>query len=118
MEESELNISLHLDFKLGGRLIINKYSTLDIQRQKGQININLTNNTGNLSFNSLFDEITEQLGEDETFNIVVKTNNGKAIYKNLVADYYNNTHHEILHFGKQIETGIGTGMGLDNVLME
>ena len=103
MEESKTNMALQLSFPLGGVLTIDTYSTLDIQRNNKQIHINLTNNAHDLAFNSLYDEITELLGDYEEFALELRIDGDLARHVGMVANYYYNGSYEVLHLGKKIE---------------
>jgi len=72
--------------------------TLNIQRAKRRIDINLTNATGDLSLDAVYDKIITLQGNDETFSLAIRTEAGKeVIYSGLTADYYNSGDNEILH---------------------
>jgi len=105
MEEKKLPITVIMQFEGGGELALDNtmYTTLDIQRNNKKLNINATNTAGGLVFNSLYDEIIEKLGENETFDIIMEQGGGGAAFGGMLVDYHLNADREILTFGQKIE---------------
>lgn len=97
-------ITVLIQFSDGKSLEIKEYSTINIARNRTRVNINIANANNDLALNVLYDRIVDLQGDDETFNIAVKTESGgKAEYTGIVSDYYNSGENEILHLAtKQI----------------
>ena len=92
-------MSIRLTLSIADReLPITEYSTLDINRQGNNININITNDKQDFAFNAIFDQIQASLGSDKPFEITAKQEKGETTFTNMTANYYLSTQSEILHF--------------------
>ena len=86
-----------MNFADGKSIEVNEYCTVNIQRNKKNVDINLTNALNNLSLNNIYDKIAELQDEDKTFSVTVKTETGSAaVYDGVAASYYNSGDSEIL----------------------
>lgn len=87
----------------GRELVFSEYTTLDMGRQhNSDTHINATNQKLDLAFHSVFEQITEYLGDDLSFAVTIKTEEADISFADIVADYYLTTHGETLHFGKRL----------------
>ena len=99
---SKPRITILMQFEGDRELIFDTYSTLDIQRNNKQLNINTTNTADDLAFNTLYDMILEYLGERKTFDIKLRMGeNGAAAFRGMMVNYHLNTEREMLTFGQK-----------------
>jgi len=83
-------------------LVLDKYSSLDISRRGREFHANATNTNPNLSFNDLFTQIQEYLGNDTTFSVTVVRGEGRVTFDRISVDYYLTGQSEVLRFGQQL----------------
>lgn len=97
----ETAITILVQFKGGGTLSLDEYTTIDISRSRGNLHINVTNEAGGLAFNAIYEILELELRGNETFNITVQQGDGSATFSDMVVDYHINAFREILHFTKK-----------------
>jgi len=96
-------ITITMNFTGGGKLILDTYTTLDIQRGANGLYINATNTGGDLAFNAIYDEIIKLLGKNKTFEINIKQGENTTTFRGAAADYHLNMDREILTFSQKPE---------------
>ena len=85
---------------------IQDYTTVDISRTSHDININITNNTGDFAFNSIFNAIT--YNPPGPVKLIIESDKAFVIFDNMTVNYHLNTEIEILHFTRKNDhSGIG-----------
>ena len=85
----------------GCTLDIDTFSTVDVSRASDGVNINLSNINNDMTFNAIYGEILNLLNGQDVFNIVIKRENGQAVFQHMTVTYYLNTQSEILHFSQK-----------------
>ncbi|MCL2215783.1 MAG: hypothetical protein FWB91_02055 [Defluviitaleaceae bacterium] len=83
-----------------GDLVFAEYTTLDINRQRDQFHINVTNDKADFAFNGVFSKIMELLDTDEAFSITVKQERGQAEFDRMAVSYHLTGQMEILNFSQ------------------
>ena len=98
-------ITLTLHFPDEGELVFEEYTTLDINRQRNQFNINATNTENDFAFNATFDSIMEHLGDEEFFSVTIENKRGTVEIDRMTVHYYLTNESEILHFSQNLDEG-------------
>jgi len=97
-----------------GELIIDKYTTIDINRRDDDFNINLGNYNQDFAFNSIFEKIRGLQHDNEAFDITLKSEKEQMSAKNMTVDYHLNSGGEILSFRRFVEQPTQETQAQDN----
>ena len=100
IQENKVKLVLH--FANGSNLKVDTYSSIDISRNKNDYNINLSNIEGDFTFNNLYDEVLEKMGEDKFFDVTVQKNDTTINTSQMTAHYYSSGEREVLTITKHI----------------
>ena len=83
-----------------GELTLEEFDTIGINRQRNQFDVNVTNDRADFALNAVFDNITALLGDDETFTMIIKQDNGQAEFNHITVTYHLTSQAEILNFSQ------------------
>ncbi len=96
-------MAIILGFSNNKTLEVKNYTSINLNRNGRQLDINVTNTNNDLSLNAVYDRIIELQGSYDTFGVTVEAGESKAEFSGIEANYYNSGDVEVLHLATKHE---------------
>ena len=85
-----------------GPWALGNYTTLDISRNSGGTNVNVTNTNQDFAFFAAHSHIQKNTENDKPFSITIKQDKGQITLDDMTVNYYLSAGGEVLHFGQRL----------------